>query len=318
MLTSGTTSIPKAVQLTYGNFETRCRNWNSILEFESDDQFLCCLPMNHIGGLAVLIRALIYGFSVNLLPNFDANTVNRVISSHPISIISLVPTMLKRILAIESGLKSLKSLRHILLGGGPSPEFLLDYCIQEKLPIIKVYGMTETCSGTFGLKVLDEPQNKLFAGRPFPETKTWIENGEIHISGPMIMAGYLGEDAAKGVHNSHDLGHMGDDNLLFLNVRRKDLIVSGGENVNPIEVEEQLLNVNGIKDSAVVGKKDEEWGQKVIAYIVCEFDSINEKYIDEKLKKSLSIFKIPKEYVRVPLIPRNELGKIVYEKLKLL
>ena len=107
-------------------------------------------------------------------------------------------------------------------------------------------------------------------------------------------------------------------NLLFLNVRRKDLIISGGENVNPIEVEEQLLNVNGITDSAVVGRDDEEWGQKVIAYIVCESDSINEKYIDEKLKKSLSTFKIPKEYLRVPLIPRNELGKIVYEKLKLL
>ena len=318
MLTSGTTSIPKAVQLTYGNFETSCSNWNSFLEFDLDDQFLCCLPLNHIGGLAVLIRALIYGFSVNLLSNFDASTVNKVISRHPISIISLVPTMLKRILAIEGGLESLKSLRHILLGGGPSPEVLLDYCIQEKLPIIKVYGMTETCSGTFGLKVLDEPQNKLFAGRPFPETKAWIKNGEIHISGPMIMAGYLGEDEAQGVHNSHDLGYVGDDHLIFLNVRRKDLIVSGGENINPIEVEEQLLNVNGIMDSAVIGKNDEEWGQKVIAYIVCESDSINGEYLDEKLKKSLSKFKIPKEYVRVPLIPRNELGKIVYEKLKLL
>jgi len=271
--------------------------------------------MNHVGGLAVLMRALIFGFSINLLPNFDAKTVKEVLCNHPISMISLVPTMLKRILAIEGGLESLKSLRHILLGGGPSPESLLDFCIQERLPIIKVYGMTETCSGTFGLKVLDEPQNKLYAGRPFPGTKTWIENDEIHVSGPMVMAGYLGEDATNGVHNSRDLGRIEDDNLLFLDVRRKDLIVSGGENVNPIEVEEKLLNINGILDSAVVGEDDEEWGQRVIAYVVHESEDVNDVFINEELRKSLSKFKIPKKYVRVPLIPRNELGKIIHKKL---
>ena len=314
VLTSGTTGIPKAVQLTYGNFETSCANWHNFLKFKDDDQFLCCLPLHHIGGLAVLIRALIYGFSVNLVNEFQAEIVLKNIQNHPVTIISLVPTMLKRILDIDGGLEALKTLRHILLGGGPSPEYLLDICIKEKLNIVKVYGMSETCSGTIGLKLLDEPQHKFYAGRPFPNTKVWIENDEIHISGPMVMKGYVGETETNGTFNSHDLGRIDDDNLLFLDIRRKDLIVTGGENVNPIEVEECLMNIEGISDAAVVGIDDDEWGQKVTAYIVTA--SLENEFLHSELKKFLSPYKIPKEYLQVSHIPRNELGKIVYEKLR--
>ena len=316
ILTSGTTGIPKAVQLTYGNFETSCANWNGFLQFnKSIDQFLCCLPLHHIGGLAVLIRALIYGFSVNLITQFNAGIILKAIQSHPVSIISLVPTMLKRILEFEGGLGALKSLRWILLGGGPSPEFLLDTCIKEKLNIVKVYGMTETCSGTVGLKLLDEPQNKLYAGRPLPGAKIWTENEELNISGPMVMKGYVSEEDSGGIHNSHDLGWVDDGDLIFLDIRRKDLIISGGENINPIEVEEALINIKGITDAAVIGIEDEEWGQKVTAFIVQKKDIIETDMIYNKLKKYLSSYKIPKNIIEVPSIPRNELGKIEYNRL---
>ena len=314
ILTSGTTGVSKAVQLTYGNFDVSCSNWNNFLQFEPNDQFLCCLPLHHIGGLAVLIRALIYGFSVNLVTRFQAEVVLKTIQIHPVSIISLVPTMLKRITDLEGGLEALKSLRWILLGGGPSPEYLLDLCIKEKLNIVKVYGMSETCSGTVGLKLLDEPSNKFYAGRPFPRTRVWIENDEIHFSGPMVMKGYVGETETNGTFNSHDLGRLDDDNLLNLHIRGKDLIVSGGENINPIEVEECLMNIRGISDAAVVGQEDDEWGQKVTAYIVSA--PFQNELLQKELKKSLSTYKIPKEYIQVSHIPRNELGKIVYEKLK--
>ena len=315
LLTSGTTGIPKAVQLTYKNFEYSCSNWDGFLQFEPTDQFLCCLPLHHIGGLAVLIRSLIYGFSINLVNEFQVETVLKTIQNHPVSIISLVPTMLKRILNLEGGSEVLKSLRWILLGGGPSPEYLLDICIKEKLNIVKVYGMSETCSGTVALKLLDEPANKFYAGRPFPGVKVWIENDEIHISGPMIMKGYVGETETNGIHKSHDLGWI-DDDLLYLDIRRKDLIISGGENINPIEVEECLMNVRGISDAAVVGVEDDEWGQKVTAYIVHKSVPIEDELFHRELKKSLSPYKIPKKYIQVSHIPRNELGKIVYEKLK--
>ena len=315
ILTSGTTGISKAVQLTYGNFEASCNNWNEFLQFQPNDQFLCCLPLHHIGGLAVMLRALMFGFSVNLVSTFEAQTVLDTITKHPVTIISLVPTMLKRILDLEGGLKALKSLRWILLGGGPSPEYLLDICIKEKLNIVKVYGMSETCSGTVGLKLLDEPHNKLYAGRPFSGAKIWTENDELHISGPMVMKGYVGEAETNGAHNSHDLGRVDKDNLIFLDIRRKDLIITGGENVNPIEVEEALIKIEGITDAAVVGVEDTEWGQKVVAYIVnCEFGNRNSE-LRMKLKNKLSNFKIPKKFIQVPSIPRNELGKIEYGKL---
>ena len=315
VLTSGTTGLPKPVQLTYGNFITSCSNWNEFLEFNNQDKFLCCLPLHHIGGLAVLIRGLIYGFSIDLIKNFSANKILNTISSHNISIISLVPTMLKRILNIRESIDTMKTLRWILLGGGPSPLKLLDYCIEQKLNIVKVYGMSETCSGTVGLKLLDEPENKLYAGRPFPNTKIWTVNKEIHISGPMVMKGYLGLKETCGVHNSKDLGEVGNDNLVFLNIRRKDLIISGGENINPMEVEEVLISIDNIIDAAVVGEDDDEWGQKVVAYIVTGSASINDEEIKNILKETLSLFKLPKVFKRVNSIPRNELGKIVYSKL---
>ena len=316
ILTSGTTGIPKAVQLTYGNFEASCNNWNEFLQFQSNDQFLCCLPLHHIGGLAVMLRALMFGFPVNLVSTFGAKLVLDTIIKYPVSIISLVPTMLKRILDLEGGLKAIKSLRWILLGGGPSPEYLLDLCIKEKLNIVKVYGMSETCSGTVGLKLLDEPQNKLYAGRPFNGAKIWTENNELYISGPMVMKGYVGEAATNGHHNSHDLGQVDNGNLVFLDIRRKDLIITGGENVNPLEVEEALLQIEGITDAAVIGVEDVEWGEKVVAYIVnSEFEIRNSEF-RMKLKGRISDFKIPKEFIQVSSIPRNELGKIVYEKLR--
>ena len=316
ILTSGTTGIPKAVQLTYGNFEASCNNWNEFLQFQSNDQFLCCLPLHHIGGLAVMLRALMFGFSVNLVSTFEAKLVLDTIIKYPVSIISLVPTMLKRILDLEGGLKAIKSLRWILLGGGPSPEYLLDLCIKEKLNIVKVYGMSETCSGTVGLKLLDEPQNKLYAGRPFNGAKIWTENNELYISGPMVMKGYVGEAATNGHHNSHDLGQVDNGNLVFLDIRRKDLIISGGENVNPLEVEEALLQIEGITDAAVIGVEDVEWGEKVVAYIVNSEFGIRNSEFRMKLKGRISDFKIPKEFIQVSSIPRNELGKIVYEKLR--
>jgi len=316
ILTSGTTGIPKAVQLTYGNFEASCNNWNEFLQFQSNDQFLCCLPLHHIGGLAVMLRALMFGFSVNLVSTFEAKLVLDTIIKYPVSIISLVPTMLKRILDLEGGLKAIKSLRWILLGGGPSPEYLLDLCIKEKLNIVKVYGMSETCSGTVGLKLLDEPQNKLYAGRPFNGAKIWTENNELYISGPMVMKGYVGEAATNGHHNSHDLGQVDNGNLVFLDIRRKDLIITGGENVNPLEVEEALLQIEGITDAAVIGVEDVEWGEKVVAYIVNSEFGIRNSEFRMKLKGRISDFKIPREFIQVSSIPRNELGKIVYEKLR--
>lgn len=315
ILTSGTTSLPKCVQLTYNNFFNSCSNWNKFLEFKEKDQFLCCLPLNHIGGLAVMLRALLFNFSVNLISTFDPKEVLTTIKKNPITIISLVPTMLKRILDFDDGLEELQKINWILLGGGPSPNSLLDLCIENNLNIVKVYGMSETCSGTVVLKLLDEPQNKIYAGRPFKGTKVSIEKGQIYFSGPVVMHGYLGELKSNGFHKSGDLGRVEEDNLVFLDIRRKDLIISGGENINPIEVEEAMMKIDYIIDAAVTSERDETWGQTVIAYFVSDSNDLNCELITQNLKQTLAPFKIPKKMTQVSKIPRNELGKIIYHKL---
>ena len=134
----------------------------------------------------------------------------------------------------------------------------------------------------------------------------------------MVMKGYLNQPASIETHNSKDLGWMDDDCTLFLEMRRKDLIVTGGENVNPKEVEDILISMEEIIDAVVVGIPDEEWGQTVTAFIIAENKKIEIELITSHLKNTLSNFKIPKKFHFVPSIPRNELGKINITKLKFL
>ena len=313
LLTSGTTDLPKAVQLTYKNFEASCENWHDYLGFKDDDQFLCCLPLNHIGGLAVIIRALIYGFSINLVNSFNAEVIFNAFTHYPVTIVSLVPTLLKRILELPGAEFRLKSMRYILLGGGPASDRLLLKCIHDKINIIKTYGMTETCSGIVGLSILNEPENRQYAGRPFKDVNLNIENGTILITGPMVMKGYLGNPIANGSHDSKDLGRIKND-ILYLDCRRKDLIISGGENVNPREVESVIQSFPNISDAAVTGLKDDEWGQRVVAFVVSKNEVDTEK-LGEFCREKLSDFKCPKDIIQLDEIPRTVIGKVDLPKL---
>tara|TARA_B100000945_G_scaffold316887_1_gene318670 strand:- start:579 stop:1976 length:1398 start_codon:yes stop_codon:yes gene_type:complete len=317
IFTSGSTSIPKPVQLTYENFEASCNSWNDFLNFKKNDQFLCCLPLSHIGGLAVIIRSLIFSFSVNLVNSFETEIIFKTMKKFPITIISLVPTMLKRIIDKKDGLEALKNIDHILLGGGPVSKKILQTCVKERLSIKKVYGMTETCSGIIGLDLIDEPNKISFAGRPLKNVTIWIEKNEIIISGPMVMKGYLNQRDARSVHNSHDIGWIDDDGFLFLEMRRKDMIVSGGENINPKEIEDALYKISNFDDIAIFGKEDEEWGQKIIALIVPKNNKQKSIDLKKHLNGKVAKHKIPKEFIFVDKIHRNEIGKLIYEKLNI-
>tara|TARA_B100001115_G_C15837484_1_gene419034 strand:- start:434 stop:1831 length:1398 start_codon:yes stop_codon:yes gene_type:complete len=316
ILTSGTTDDPKAVQLTYENFESSCRNWNEFLKFNKNDQFLCCLPLHHVGGLCVLLRGLIYGFTINIADSFNPEIIYKLIKKYPISLISLVPTMLDKLLKKKDGQDILINLRAILLGGGPASDTLLDKCIEKKLNIVKTYGMTETCSGIVGLWLKEKPTKKHFSGSPFPEVKIKIVNDEIYIKGPMVMKGYINQPDTKDYHNSKDIGWLDGDNNLFIEMRRKDLIVSGGENINPKEVENTILKFKDITDCAVIGIDDEKWGQKVISYLVTNEKTINIQELIKFLHCEIAKHKIPKNFIILDNIPRNEIGKVNMNLIK--
>ena len=223
--------------------------------------------------------------------------------------------MLQRIIEQPDGLKYLKSLRAILLGGGPTSDTLLDLCIKEDLSIVKTYGMTETCSGIVGLCLKDNQHKKHFVGNPFRDVILEIKKKEIIISGPMVMKGYLNDADCNGVHNSQDFGWLDKEGTLFLDMRRKDLIITGGKNVNPREVENTLVSMDDILDAAVIGIPDDLWGQSVTAYVVVRNKNLTSKEINRYLIDNISKFKIPKEIHFVDAIPRNELGKIIYSKI---
>ena len=148
-------------------------------KFDKNDQFLCCLPLHHVGGLCVLLRGLIYGFTINIADSFNPEIIYKLIKKYPISLISLVPTMLDKLLKKNDAEDILINLRAILLGGGPASDTLLDKCIEKKLNIVKTYGMTETCSGIVGLWLKEKPSKKHFSGSPFSEVKIKIINDEI-------------------------------------------------------------------------------------------------------------------------------------------
>ena len=175
--------------------------------------------------------------------------------------------------------------------------------------------MTETCSGVIGVNLIDKPDKINFAGQPLKDVKIWIDQNEIILSGPMIMEGYFNQPPSKGVHNSKDIGWIDDEGFLFLEMRRKDMIVSGGENINPKEIEDALYNISEFKDIAIFGKEDEEWGQKVIAFIIVKSNQQKDINLKKALKGKIADYKIPKEFIFVSKIHRNEIGKVIHEKL---
>jgi len=298
IFTSGTTDTPKAVQLTYKNFYESAKSWSQILQFSSKDNYLICMPMEHIAGLSILIRALICGFSVTLADGFEVNTINQLLDNKIITLISLVPTMLQKLLDDRNGKPFPKILRTILLGGGRASNQLLEFCIDNNLPVYKTYGMTETTSGVSGFYLNKYPQKKQSVGLPFKNTDIKIIDDEIVISSPTVMKGYLNKSSCKRIYHSGDLGWFDKDGFLYLDTRRTDLIVTGGENVNPLEVEEIINTHPAIKSSKVVGVEDEKWGQKIIAYVVWDSEYIvRDSELLDWCKERLSNYKIPKQFV---------------------
>ena len=132
----------------------------------------------------------------------------------------------------------------------------------------------------------------------------------------MVMKGYLNQPDLKDYHNSKDIGWLDGDNNLFIEMRRKDLIVSGGENINPKEVENTILKFKNITDCAVIGINDEKWGQKVISYLVINKKTINIQELIKFLKGKIAKYKIPKNFIIVDNIPRNEIGKVNMNLIK--
>ena len=310
VFTSGTTGEPKGVGLTAANHEASAlaSAWN--LGVAPGERWLCCLPLWHVGGLSILHRSAIYGTTAVLHEGFDAARVRESLESGEVTVVSLVATMLRRL--IDGGLEAWPSLRGALVGGGPVPRDLLEWAAGSGFPLLQTYGMTETCSQVATLGAAEALTKAGSAGRPLPgvELRTGA-GGEVLVRGPMVAPGALGAD---GWLHTGDRGRIDADGFLYVEGRLDDVIVTGGENVAAPEVEEALLAHPAVAEAAVAGRPDPEWGEAIVAWVVAD-GGVPDDALLAWCRERLPGFKVPKALVRVELLPRNAAGKVVKARL---
>jgi O-succinylbenzoic acid--CoA ligase len=310
ILTGGSTGEPRQVGLTYGNFLFSAVGSAFNIGVEPADRWLCCLPLSHVAGLSIVLRSVIYGTTAVLLDGFDTDQVASTLTSGGITVLSLVSTQLLRLL--EAG-ADLSTPRAILIGGGPVPEGALEEALDRGATVVQTYGMTETCSQVTTLSPEDARRKVGSAGRPLLTTHVRIEGDEILVQGPTVSHGALDPD---GWLHTGDLGHIDEEGFLYVTGRRSEMIVTGGENVMPAEVESVILAHPAVADVAVFGRPDPEWQEAVCAMVVLtDGADAGERELREHSAASLAPFKVPKRFEFVTELPRSASGKLLRGEL---
>ena len=336
-LTSGSSGFPKIVPIKRRQAFSAANSSAQNFKTGKNKYWLLCLPLNHIGGVSIIYRSLIYHSAIFRMDRFDADQANIFLSENPLfEVASLVPTMLLRMLE-DPMFRVHRSFKAILLGGGPIPNDLINQSITRGIPLVLSYGMTETCaqiaansllspSGTYTPKSSVGPifkPNQIEIRDDSGQSVPKREEGQIWLKGPQIFDGYLDSTLDKkqfdkdGWFHTGDFGHINRNDQLFIKSRRTDLIITGGENVNPYIVEDELIKHNDITECAVLGVNDDKWGQKIVALYVSNNENINETDLKEMLKRQIRNFQVPKEFIRVDNLPKTALGKIKRGDLKL-
>ena len=320
MNTSATTGQFKSVPLRWGQIRAHVQASKEVLGKTEQDNWLMVLPLFHVSGLSILLRSLYNGTAVTILPKYDEAQVLKLIESENINMMSLVPTILTQ---LEPSISHHK-LRVILLGGEFIPMALIDACEKKSLPIYKTYGMTETFSQSVTFSVLDYPHKRDSVGKPLPGMQVRIDKpdadgvGEIHLTGPMVMTGYIDKEPIDGDLNTDDIGYVDEDGFVYILNRRKDLIISGGENIYPKELEDLVYILPSVKECAVVPVPDPKWGQVPALFVAFhDGESMTADEIVSFMTKSLAKYKVPKYVKILPALPRNGTGKIVRNELRL-
>jgi O-succinylbenzoic acid--CoA ligase len=310
--TSGTTSNPRPIELTYGNFLWSAIGSGVALGVDPNERWLCALPLSHVGGLSILIRSAIYSTTAVIHERFETERVLAAIGDERVTLVSLVSTTLARLL--DAGLCEPPSLRCALTGGGPVPAALVRRALAAGVPVLETYGLTECCSQA-ATAPLAVGARDAGAGVPLFCTRTEIApDGEILLSGPTVARG---AKAADGRLHTGDLGRVDERGFLHVTGRKADTIVSGGENVAPSEVEAVLESCPGVLEAAVLGRADEQWGEAVSAIVVAVAGAaLSERVVREHCAARLAPFKVPKHvtFASEPL-PRTASGKLLRREL---
>lgn len=326
VFTSGTSGTPKGVMLSVGNlfWGATASAWR--LGVQPNDRWLSGLPLYHVGGLAVLWRSVLYGTTVVLRERFEPDAWARDLRRHAITLVSLVPTMLHRLLPVVGDWHALPHLRCVLLGGAAAPPALLAAALGAGVPVATTYGLTEAASQVATLAPAEMPAKPGSVGRPLMFTSVRVVDeagkpcppdtlGEVWVQGPTVMQGYYRQPEATaavlrdGWLRTGDLGHLDADGDLWISTRRSDLIVTGGENVVPQAVEDVLLAHSAVREVCVVGLPNAEWGQRVAALVVAD-RAVTTGALEQHARQHLAGYQVPRVWAFARALPRTASGKV--------
>lgn len=322
LYTSGTSGVAKGAVLSRRAFVASAWSSAANLGWCDDDRWLLCLPLCHIGGLSIVTRCLQARRPVVLVPRFSTAAVLDAIERDGATLLSVVPTMLRGLLADDArGL--LARLRGVLCGGAATPRSLYEEAIARGVNVLLTYGLTEACSQVTVHRWTREPRLRSGSGVALPGVELAIlgedcdevlppgRPGRIGVRGPGLMTGYLHRPPLDGrFFDTGDLGQLDEDGALHVLSRRSDLIVTGGENVYPAEVEQALLACPGIAAALVFGVPDATWGARVAAAVVgATAAPIDEAALLRALGERLAPFKRPRFWCQVAALPELPSGK---------
>ncbi len=311
--TSGTSSVPKPIELTYGNLLWSALGSAVALGLDGEERWLCALPVSHVGGLSILVRSAIYATTALLHERFETERVLRALHEQQVTLVSLVATTLARLL--DAGLEHPPALRCALTGGGPVPAALVQRASEAGVPVSMTYGLTESCSQVTTTPVAALAGGDLGAGPPLFCTRVCCaDDGEILVSGPTVAPRSLQPD---GRLHTGDLGRIDERGRLWLTGRKADTIVSGGENVAPSEVEAVLERHPDVLEAAVLARADERWGEAVTAIVVGRPGRTPDgEALRAHCAAALASYKVPKTIeLREQALPRTRSGKLLRREL---
>jgi long-chain acyl-CoA synthetase len=327
LYTSGTTGVPKGVLTTHRNLAAAVES-SPIWQFDAETISMTPLPMFHIGGIGWAFLGLWHAATTVLVSEFVPEDVLDVLERQRVTNTIFVPTMLQLLCAVPGAEeRDYSALRSIAYGASPITTPVLKAALRTfRCSLYGVYGLTESTGGVVQLDPADHAHERLLraAGRPFPWVELKVVDGEVWLRAPNVTPGYFNrpeETAAAltgdGWLRTGDGGYLDSDGYLFLTDRIKDMIVSGGENIYPFEVEEALAEHPGVAEVAVIGVPDERWGETVKALVVVrEGSSPDADELVAFARERLAGYKLPRSIEFVDELPRTPSGKVLKRELR--